>query len=94
MNLKQTHRARSDDIEAVCHIALQLDLQPLNEEVVQRIAQFGLSALVECTLAAQDGALSSALRARFLNDVADRIRFGDEMRGADTSISIDEVLAA
>jgi hypothetical protein len=94
MNLKQTYCARSIDIEAVRHVALQLDLQPLNEEVVQRIAQFGLSALVECTLAAQDGALSSALRARFLNEVADRIRFGDETRDAGTFISIDEVLAA
>jgi hypothetical protein len=91
MNLKQCQEANLSDIEAVRIAATRLDMQPLNTEVVGRIAQFGLSALVECTIAAQDSALPSALRARFCSEVANGIA---ALQGARYALPIDQAVAA
>jgi hypothetical protein len=55
--------ATKREIAAVNTAAIRLNLRPLSIEVTDAVAPYGAGALLECTLAAQSGAVGSVLRA-------------------------------
>lgn len=69
------------DIVAVNLAAARLNMTQLSRTVSAAVAPFGLSALLECALAAQPSAASSALRALLYQEAAQRIAALEALEG-------------
>ncbi len=61
------------DIAAVGMAATRLDMTQLPHEIGVAVAPYGLSALLECTLAEQPTAVTPMMRARLYQEAARRI---------------------
>lgn len=61
-------------IVAVRDSALELGFAPLDDALVERVVEYGVEALVECTLAAQQGcAIDANVRSVFYARAIERI---------------------